>query len=179
MPTLLPEGDELDDDPGRIDVDAVHRFVTEAYWAKGRSRDVVAAAIAGSVRVVGLYHRGEQVGFARVVSDGKVIAYLADVYVLEEHRGHGLGQAIVQAAIRAASCAGAVGSYRHQARSRSTSASASPSTPPSGSHIVVKIVNVFDGNLAIGLPSHQAVICAFDADTGTCVAILDATVTSS
>jgi len=45
-----------------------------------------------------------------------------------------------------------------------------------GSHIVVKIVNVFDGNLAIGLPSHQAVICAFDADTGTCVAILDATV---
>ena len=45
-----------------------------------------------------------------------------------------------------------------------------------GSHIVVKIVNVFDGNLAIGLPSHQAVICAFDAGTGTCVAILDATV---
>ena len=99
MPTALPEGYELDDDPGRIDVDAVHRFVTEAYWAKGRSRDVVAATIAGSARVVGLYHHGEQVGFARVVSDGQVIAYLADVYVLEEHRGHGLGQAIVQAAI--------------------------------------------------------------------------------
>lgn len=45
-----------------------------------------------------------------------------------------------------------------------------------GSHIVVKMVNVFEGNLAIGLPSHQAVICAFDAETGTCVAILDATV---
>ena len=99
MPTALPEGYELDDDPGRIDVDAVHRFVTEAYWAKGRSRDVVAATIAGSARVVGLYHHGEQVGFARVVSDGQIIAYLADVYVLEEHRGHGLGQAIVQAAI--------------------------------------------------------------------------------
>jgi GNAT superfamily N-acetyltransferase len=99
MPSGLPEGYELDDDPGRIDVDAVHRFVTEAYWAKGRSRQVVAAAIAGSARVVGLYHDGEQVGFARVVSDGQVIAYLADVYVLEEHRGHGLGQAVVQAAV--------------------------------------------------------------------------------
>ena len=50
MPTALPEGYKLDDDPGRIDVDAVHRFVTEAYWAKGRSRDVVAAAIKGSER---------------------------------------------------------------------------------------------------------------------------------
>ena len=99
MPSGLPEGYELDDDPGRIDVDAVHRFVTEAYWAKGRSRQVVAAAIAGSARVVGLYHHGEQVGFARVVSDGQVIAYLADVYVLEKHRGHGLGQAVAQAAV--------------------------------------------------------------------------------
>lgn len=50
MPTALPEGYKLDDDPGRIDVDAVHRFVTEAYRAKGRSRDVVAAAIKGSER---------------------------------------------------------------------------------------------------------------------------------
>jgi GNAT superfamily N-acetyltransferase len=99
MRTVLPAGYDLDDDPGRIDIDAVHRFVTEAYWAKGRSRDVVAAAVAGSARVVGLYHHGEQVGFARVVSDGQVIAYLADVYVLKEHRGQGLGQAIVRAAI--------------------------------------------------------------------------------
>ena len=95
MPTALPEGYELDDDPGRIDVDAVHRFVAEAYWAKRRSRDVVAAAIAGSARVVGLYHHDEQVGFARVVSDGEVIAYLADVYVLEAHRGQRLAHAML------------------------------------------------------------------------------------
>jgi alanine dehydrogenase len=44
-----------------------------------------------------------------------------------------------------------------------------------GGHIVVKIVNVFEGNPSLGLPSHQAVICAFDADTGSCVAVLDAT----
>jgi predicted N-acetyltransferase YhbS len=99
MPTVLPDGYELDDDPGRIDVDAVHRFVTKAYWAEGRSREMVAAVIANSTRVVGLYHHGRQVGFARVVSDGHVVAYLADVYVLEEHRGQGLGQAVVRAAV--------------------------------------------------------------------------------
>lgn len=99
MPRPLPPGYELDDDRSRVDIDAVHRFVTEAYWAKGRSRDVVAALVAGATRVVGLYHDGEQVGFARVVSDGLVFAYLADVYVLEEHRGRGLGQAVVEAAV--------------------------------------------------------------------------------
>ena len=66
MPTALPEGYKLDDDPGRIDVDAVHRFVTEAYRAKGRSRDVVAAAIAGSARVV-----YERFGFTSL-TDGRV-----------------------------------------------------------------------------------------------------------
>lgn len=99
MPNVLPEGYELDDDPSRIDIDAVHRFVTGAYWAEGRSRDVVAAVVANAARVVGLYHHGKQVGFARVVSDGHVIAYLADVYVLEEHRGRGLGHVVVQAAV--------------------------------------------------------------------------------
>jgi predicted N-acetyltransferase YhbS len=99
MPVPLPPGYELDEDAARIDIDAVHRFLTEAYWAKGRSREVVAALVAGAARVVGLYHHGEQVGFARVVSDGHVIAYLADVYVLEEHRGQGLGKIVVEAAV--------------------------------------------------------------------------------
>jgi hypothetical protein len=84
----LPGGFELDDDPERIDVDAVHRFISEeSYWGGGRPRALVERAIRGSARVVGLYRDGAQVGFARAISDGAIVAYLADVYVLAEHRG--------------------------------------------------------------------------------------------
>ena len=89
----LAGGFELDDDPARIDVDAVHAYISgESYWGRGRSRELRrSGAIAGSQRVVGLYRGGEQVGFARAVSDGVTVAYLADVYVLARHRGRGLG----------------------------------------------------------------------------------------
>src|SRR5262249_53242283 len=81
------DGYALDDDPSRIDVDAVHAYIGgESYWGRGRPRDVVERAVAGSHRVVGLYHDGAQVGFARAVSDGATVAYLADVYVLAAHR---------------------------------------------------------------------------------------------
>ena len=93
----LPDGYELDDDPARVDVDAVHRFLsTEAYWAKGRPRETVAQLVRASQRVVGLYREGRQVGFARAVTDGVACVYLADVYVLPEHRGSGLGVELVR-----------------------------------------------------------------------------------
>jgi GNAT superfamily N-acetyltransferase len=93
----LDGGYELDDDPARIQLDAVHAFMTKcSYWARGRSRDTMATAIAGSARVVGLYRDDAQVGFARAVSDGATYAYLADVYVLRDHRGHGLGLELVR-----------------------------------------------------------------------------------
>jgi GNAT superfamily N-acetyltransferase len=93
----LGGGYELDDDPGRIDRDAVHRYLSEeSYWAKGRARDVQDELIDGAARVVGLYHAGEQVGFTRTLSDGHAQSYLADVYVLEEHRGRGLGVELVR-----------------------------------------------------------------------------------
>ena len=67
----LPGGFELDDDPARVDVDAVHAFISQcSYWGGGRRRDVTVSAIGGSARVVGLYHHGEQVGFARAISIG-------------------------------------------------------------------------------------------------------------
>ncbi|GAC1410056.1 MAG: GNAT family N-acetyltransferase [Actinomycetota bacterium] len=92
----LSDGYELDDDPSRIDVAAVVSFLsTNAYWAIDRPPAVIARGIANSFRVVGLYWSGAQVGFARAVSDGEIIAYLADVYVLPEHRGRGLGTEIV------------------------------------------------------------------------------------
>jgi ribosomal protein S18 acetylase RimI-like enzyme len=93
----LPGGFELDDDPGRIDVGAVHAFIdSESYWGRGRPRELVERAIRGSARVVGLYRDGAQVGFARAVSDGAIVAYVADVYVLSDYRGQGLGLELVR-----------------------------------------------------------------------------------
>jgi ribosomal protein S18 acetylase RimI-like enzyme len=93
----LAGGFELDDDRDRIDVDAVHNFLTNhAYWAKGRSRETVERLIREAARVVGVYHEGRQIGFSRTVSDGASIAYLADVYVLPEYRGRGLGVELVR-----------------------------------------------------------------------------------
>lgn len=96
----LPEGFELDDDPLRIDVDAVHAFISsESYWGQGRSRESVEQTIRGSTRVVGLYHQDRQIGFVRCVCDGVTVGYIADVYVLAEFRSRGLGLALVREAI--------------------------------------------------------------------------------
>ena len=93
----LPDGFELDDDPARVDLDELHRFLAEeSYWARGRPRDVVERLVSEASRVVGLYLGERQVGFARAVSDGVAIAYLADVYVLPEFRGRGLGVELVR-----------------------------------------------------------------------------------
>ena len=90
-------GLEFDDDRERVDVAAVHAYLSEeSYWARGRSRADVERSIANAARVVGCYHGPEQVGFARVVSDGIAIAYLADVYVLEGYRRHGAGVELVR-----------------------------------------------------------------------------------
>jgi GNAT superfamily N-acetyltransferase len=97
----LPGGYELDDDPRRLDVDAIHAYIGgESYWAKGRSREKMQAVIDGSRRVLGLYAPdGSQAGFCRVVSDGETFAYLADVFVLAQHRGRGLGVELVREAV--------------------------------------------------------------------------------
>lgn len=88
---------QLDDDPDRIDLDAVWAFLsTEAYWGRWRSRADVAKQVRGAWRVVGCYAgSGEQVGFCRAISDGVALAYLADVYVDSSHRGRGLGKRLV------------------------------------------------------------------------------------
>jgi GNAT superfamily N-acetyltransferase len=93
----LPGGFELDDDPGRIDLDAVHEYLAnESYWAKGRPRETVGRLVREAQRVVGLYHEGRQIGFTRTASDGVAFAYLADVYVLPEFRGRGFGLELVR-----------------------------------------------------------------------------------
>jgi GNAT superfamily N-acetyltransferase len=104
MRRVLADGLELDDDPARVDLDAVHAFISgESYWGRGRSRELVQRAVEGSQRVVGLYRGGEQVGFARAVSDRATVAYLADVYVLAPFRGRGLGIELVREIVEAGS----------------------------------------------------------------------------
>ena len=82
-------------DRDKLDVAAIHGFLSHSYWAKGRSRERVEQAIERSLPF-GLYHQGSQIGFARVVTDHVVLAFLADVFVLEEYRGRGLGSWLVE-----------------------------------------------------------------------------------
>src|ERR1700744_464370 len=89
---------ELDDNRERVDREAVWKFLsTEAYWGKTRTRDDFETQFRGSWRVVGAYEQGtgRLVGFAQALSDGGANAYLADVFVLKEARGHGLGKELV------------------------------------------------------------------------------------
>ena len=98
----LGDGIELDDDPDRIDVDAVHDFLSNhAYWSIGRPRETVERTVREASRVVGLYADGRQIGFARAFTDGVAAVYLADVYVLPEHRGRGLGVELVREMVEA------------------------------------------------------------------------------
>jgi GNAT superfamily N-acetyltransferase len=83
-------------DPARLDIESVHRFLSDqAYWSPGVPLDIVRRALAGSV-VFGLFHGTDQIGLARVVSDRATFAWLCDVYVLKEHRGHGLGKWLME-----------------------------------------------------------------------------------
>ena len=99
MKRALDNGYELDDDPERLDRAAVHAYLGGvSYWAKGRPRERQDELIDASAHVVGLYDgTGAQVGFARAVDcDAAGFVYLADVYVLDEHRGRGLGVELVR-----------------------------------------------------------------------------------
>jgi GNAT superfamily N-acetyltransferase len=93
---------ELDDDPSRVDVDAVWAFLsTDAYWGKSRTRADFEAQLATAWRVVGIYEAatGRLAGFARAISDGVAYAYLSDVFVTSEARGKGLGKELVAAMV--------------------------------------------------------------------------------
>jgi len=87
-------------DRARLNQDVIHAFLTNCYWAKGIPREVVARSIEHSL-CFGIYDgSGVQVGFARVISDFATIAYIGDVFVLDTHRGHGLGKWLMECIAR-------------------------------------------------------------------------------
>jgi GNAT superfamily N-acetyltransferase len=92
--SALPPGYELVDDPMLIDVAAAHEYLARSYWSPGVPQETVARAIANSL-CIAITFAGAQVAMARVVTDFATVAYLADVYVLEEHRGQRLSHAML------------------------------------------------------------------------------------
>ena len=82
-------------DPDKMDLDAVHGYLSRSFWAEGIPKETVARAMANSL-CFGVFDAGGQVGFARVVTDRATYAYLCDVYVLESHRGRGLGKWLIE-----------------------------------------------------------------------------------
>jgi GNAT superfamily N-acetyltransferase len=83
-------------DPSKLQVGEIHAFLTRSYWAEGIPLPTVEASIRGSLAFALLDPEGRQVGFARAITDGATFAYLADVYVLEEYRGRGLGTFLME-----------------------------------------------------------------------------------
>jgi GNAT superfamily N-acetyltransferase len=82
-------------DADQLQSKAIHAFLTATYWSPGIPLETVERAIRNSI-CVGAYLEGQQIGFARVVTDKATFAYLADVYVLEEHRGKGLSTRMME-----------------------------------------------------------------------------------
>ena len=98
-PIEPPAGYAISCDPALLNLDIVHGFIANSYWAKGIPKALVEKSIRHSL-AWGIYFGAEQVGFARVISDQATFAYLCDVFIASDHRGKGLSKALV-AAIKA------------------------------------------------------------------------------
>ncbi|TMP35819.1 GNAT family N-acetyltransferase [Pseudoalteromonas rubra] len=87
-------------DPTRLNFDVIYDFISDSYWAKNIPRDVMARAIDNSLCFGAYSEAGEQVGFARLITDKATFAYLADVFILEQHRGQGVSKMLVEAVMK-------------------------------------------------------------------------------
>lgn len=94
-----PDGYSISTDKARFDVGLIHNWLSRrSYWAEGRPFEVVRRSIDASL-CFGVYAGREQAGFARVVTDGATFAWLCDVFILEEHRGRGLGKWLIESVV--------------------------------------------------------------------------------
>ncbi|HXB01350.1 MAG TPA: GNAT family N-acetyltransferase [Opitutaceae bacterium] len=96
---LQHNGYLVSDDPTRLDVTAIHAFLVSSYWAQGIPLETVERSLKNSLCFGAYTEACEQVGLARVISDFATFAWLADVYVLDAHRGHGLSKALMRAVV--------------------------------------------------------------------------------
>lgn len=85
----------ISDDKSRLDIELIHKFLTNSYWAEGRTIEAVKKSIEHSI-CYGVYKANEQIGFARIVTDSTVFAYLMDVFIIEEHRGKGYSKLLLK-----------------------------------------------------------------------------------
>jgi len=85
----------ISDDKSKLDAELIHKFISTSYWAKGRTIEEVKKSIEHSI-CFGVYNDGKQIGFARIVTDYTVFAYLMDVFILEEDRGKGLSKLLLK-----------------------------------------------------------------------------------
>ena len=82
-----------------LDIDLIHAYLKhQSYWAQGRSRETVQRSIENSL-CFGVYQGRQHVGFARVVTDFATFSWICDVFILETHRGKGLGKRLIQAIV--------------------------------------------------------------------------------
>ena len=85
----------ISDDKARLDIELIHKFLTNSYWAEGRSIESVKKSIEHSI-CYGVYKADRQIGFARIVTDSTIFAYLMDVFILEEHRDKGYSKLLLK-----------------------------------------------------------------------------------
>jgi GNAT superfamily N-acetyltransferase len=97
--------DEISTSRDRLDIVAIHAFLTQSYWSPGIPRETLERAVAGSLNF-GLYRKGRQIGFARVITDSATFAYFADVFVLPDYRGAGLATWLMTTALAHPALAG-------------------------------------------------------------------------
>jgi GNAT superfamily N-acetyltransferase len=86
---------EISTDPSRIDVETVHEFLANSYWAKGIPAETVRLSVQNSL-CFGVYYGSLQIGFARIITDRATFAYLADVFILPAYRGRGLSKWLME-----------------------------------------------------------------------------------
>ena len=92
---MIKDKVEISTDKDKIDVDFTHAFLNTTYWAKGRSREDVVKSIENSI-TYGVYLEGKQIGFARVLTDYVVFAYIMDVFIIDEYRGKGYARDLME-----------------------------------------------------------------------------------
>jgi GNAT superfamily N-acetyltransferase len=93
--TIYKNEYSISTDKDLLNVDHIHSFLSQTYWAEGIPREIVAKSIEGSM-CFGVYHKENQVGFARMITDQATFAYLADVFITPTHRGKGLSKWLVE-----------------------------------------------------------------------------------